>query len=93
MVLNYAPPGQTIAVVRDSAHITLHSVQDGRVERCLSIPFRQSASQTTQTIAGVWWLAGHHSPASGIIPDIFKRNGVTVSFFFLANWGKTSVVV
>ena len=72
--------GQTIAVVRDSAHITLHSVQDGRVERCLSIPFHQGTSPTAQTIAGVWWFADHHSPVSGVIPDIFKRNGVKVSF-------------
>lgn len=71
-------PGQTIAVVRDSANITLHSVQDGRVERCLSIPFHQSAP-TVQTIVGVWWFAGHRSSASGVIPDIFKRNGVKVS--------------
>lgn len=71
--------GQTIAVVRDSAHITLHSVQDGRVERCLSIPFHQGAPPTIQPIVGVWWFGGHHSPASGVIPDIFKRNGVKVS--------------
>lgn len=72
--------GQTIAVVRDSAHITLHSVRDGRVERCLSIPFHQNTPQPIQTIAGVWWFAGHQSPASGVIPDIFKRNGVKASY-------------
>ncbi|KAF8445957.1 anaphase-promoting complex, cyclosome, subunit 4-domain-containing protein [Boletus edulis BED1] len=73
--LVWSPSGQTIAVVRDSAHITLHSVQDGRIERCLSIPF-QGTPETNKTIVGVWWFAGHHSPASGVIPDIFKRNGV-----------------
>ena len=72
-------PGQTIAVVRDSAHITLHSVQDGRVERCLSIPFHQNVPQITRTVVGVWWFAGHHSSASGVIPDIFKRSGLKVS--------------
>ena len=71
--------GQTIAVVRDSAHIILHSVQDGRVERYLSIPLNQSAPQAARTITGAWWFAGHHSPAIGVIPDIFKRNGVKVS--------------
>lgn len=71
--------GQTIAVVHDSAHITIHSVQDGRVERRLSIPFHQGAPQAIRTIAGVCWFAGHHSLASGVIPDIFKRNGVKVS--------------
>ncbi|KAG6381189.1 anaphase-promoting complex, cyclosome, subunit 4-domain-containing protein [Boletus reticuloceps] len=73
--LVWSPSGQTIAVVRDSAHITLHSVQDGRIERCLSMPF-QGTPETIETIVGVWWFAGHHSPASGVIPDIFKRNGV-----------------
>ncbi|KAG9314377.1 anaphase-promoting complex, cyclosome, subunit 4-domain-containing protein [Chiua virens] len=70
--LSWSPSGQTIAAVRDSARITLHSVQDGHIERWLSIPF----CETVPPVAGVWWFPGHHASTNGVIPDIFKRNGV-----------------
>ncbi|KIJ21731.1 hypothetical protein PAXINDRAFT_165137 [Paxillus involutus ATCC 200175] len=74
--LAWSPSGQTIAVVHDSARITLHSVQDGRVERSLSVPLPVSTPQVTYKVAGIWWFPGFHPSPSGIIPDIFKRNGV-----------------
>ncbi|KAF9229304.1 hypothetical protein BS17DRAFT_689834 [Gyrodon lividus] len=74
--LAWSPSGQTIAVVHDSARITLHSVQDGRVERSLSVPLPLSAPQAAYKVPGVWWFPGYHPSSSGIIPDIFQRNGV-----------------
>ncbi|KIJ68430.1 hypothetical protein HYDPIDRAFT_106626 [Hydnomerulius pinastri MD-312] len=74
--LAWSPSGQTIAVVHDSARITLHSVQDGHVERSLSVPLPLNTPQAQYKITGIWWFPGFHTSASGIIPDIFKRNGV-----------------
>ncbi|KIK94368.1 hypothetical protein PAXRUDRAFT_828088 [Paxillus rubicundulus Ve08.2h10] len=73
--LAWSPSGQTIAVVHDSARITLHSVQDGHIERSLSVPLPVS-TQATYKVAGIWWFPGFHPSPSGITPDIFKRNGV-----------------
>ncbi|KAG6335275.1 hypothetical protein ID866_3804 [Astraeus odoratus] len=73
--LAWSPSGQTIAVVHDSGRITMHSVQDGHVERSLFI----RPSDTTQIVpemVEVWWLPGYRAPTTGVIPDIFKRNGV-----------------
>lgn len=73
--LAWNPSGQTIAVVHDSGRITLHSVQDGRVELSLSAHLSLGASYNTPRVAAVWWFPGYRAPTSGVIPDIFKRGG------------------
>lgn len=73
--LAWHPDGQTIAVVHESGRITLHSVQDGRIERSLSINSCREA-QTAPTVVGVWWFGGPSESTPAVIPDIFKRNGV-----------------
>lgn len=73
--LAWNPSGQTIAVVHDSGRITLHSVQDGRVELSLSAHLSLGACHDTPRVAAVWWFPGYRAPTSGVIPDIFKRSG------------------
>ncbi|KAI6031817.1 anaphase-promoting complex, cyclosome, subunit 4-domain-containing protein [Pisolithus microcarpus] len=73
--LAWHPDGQTIAVVHESGRITLHSVQDGRIERSLSINSCREA-QTAPTVVGVWWFGGPSESTPAVIPDIFKRNGM-----------------
>ncbi|KAI6047625.1 anaphase-promoting complex, cyclosome, subunit 4-domain-containing protein [Pisolithus marmoratus] len=73
--LAWHPDGQTIAVVHESGLITMHSVQDGRTERSLSINSYREA-QTVTKVIGVWWFPGPSESTTDVIPDIFKRNGV-----------------
>ena len=74
-IFSHLPSGQTIAVVHDSGRITLHSVQDGRVELSLSAHLSLGACHDTPRVAAVWWFPGYRAPTSGVIPDIFKRSG------------------
>lgn len=73
--LVWHPDGQTIAVVHESGRITMHSVQDGRTERSLSINSCRGA-QTVPKVVGAWWFPGLSESTTDVIPDIFKRNGV-----------------
>lgn len=73
--LAWHPDGQTIAVAHESGRITMHSVQDGHIERSLSINSCQEA-QTAPTVVGIWWFGGPSESTPAVIPDIFKRNGV-----------------
>ncbi|KAH7883604.1 anaphase-promoting complex, cyclosome, subunit 4-domain-containing protein [Phlebopus sp. FC_14] len=74
--LAWSPSGQTIAVVHDSARITLHSVQDGRIERTLVVPLPFGSTKDAYGVVGIWWFAGYRTSPSGVIPDVFKRDGV-----------------
>lgn len=92
-VFSHFPSGQTIAVVHDSGRITLHSVQDGRVELSLSAHLSLGASYNTPRVAAVWWFPGYRAPTSGVIPDIFKRGGTKVcSPFYLVYMEYTSQI-
>ncbi|KAL4070952.1 anaphase-promoting complex, cyclosome, subunit 4-domain-containing protein [Scleroderma citrinum] len=74
--LAWNPNGQTIAVVHDSGRITLHSVQDGRVELSLSAHLSSGATHSVPKVVAVWWFPGYRAPTNGVIPDIFKRDGL-----------------
>lgn len=70
--------GQTIAVAYSLSRITLHSVQDGRIERSFTIPTSLHNSERQHRITGAWWFAGCHELPGSTIPDIFKRNEIAV---------------
>jgi anaphase-promoting complex subunit 4 len=79
--LTLFPAGQTIAVAHGFSRITLHSVQDGRVERSLTIPTSLHDSEQRHRITGAWWFSGCRDLPRSTIPDIFKRNEITVREF------------
>jgi anaphase-promoting complex subunit 4 len=73
--------GQTIAVAHGFSRITLHSVQDGRIERSLTIPTLSHNSERRHRITGAWWFSGCRDLPRSAIPDIFRRNEITVCEF------------
>jgi anaphase-promoting complex subunit 4 len=74
--LAWSPCGQTIAVSHGFSRITLHSVQDGHVERSLTIPASSRNSEQQHRITGAWWFPGCRDLPRSTIPDIFKRNEI-----------------
>lgn len=73
--------GQSIAVAHDPPRITLHSVQDGREERSLTVtPLGNDG--TSGHIAAIWWFQQEKKQTTSSIPDIFKRNNIIVRRFF-----------
>ncbi|KAH7930991.1 hypothetical protein BV22DRAFT_1027754 [Leucogyrophana mollusca] len=75
--LAWSASGQTIAVAHDPPRITLHSVQDGRMERSLPIISPLPSEQKPIRIRGLWWFPGKQDISMDSIPDIFKRNDTT----------------
>ena len=57
--------------------VTLHSIQDGREERKLSIP--KTTSGKLQELSQIWWYKEHRKETKRSIPDIFKRQNTVVS--------------
>lgn len=74
--LAWSPCGQTIAVSHGFSRVTLHSVQDGRIERSLTIPASSHNSEQQHRITGAWWFPGCRDLPRSTIPDIFKRNEI-----------------
>lgn len=74
--LAWSPCGQTIAVSHGFSRVTLHSVQDGRIERSLTIPASSHNPETQHQITGAWWFPGCRDLPRSTIPDIFKRNEI-----------------
>lgn len=64
----------------------MHSVQDGHVELSLSAHLSVDAPGNVPEVTAVWWFPGHRAPTSGVIPDIFKRNGTKVCFRVCLAW-------
>ncbi|KAH7911187.1 anaphase-promoting complex, cyclosome, subunit 4-domain-containing protein [Hygrophoropsis aurantiaca] len=75
--LAWSSSGQTIAVAHDPPRVTLHSVQDGKVERLLPITPPITLETKTIRITGIWWFSGQIDTPYDSIPDIFKRNAIT----------------
>ncbi|KAG1750010.1 anaphase-promoting complex, cyclosome, subunit 4-domain-containing protein [Suillus paluster] len=73
--LAWSPCGQTIAVSHEFSRVTLHSVQDGRIERSLTIP-PSSHDSEQRRITGSWWFSSCRDLPRSTIPDIFKRNEI-----------------
>ncbi|KAG2154867.1 anaphase-promoting complex, cyclosome, subunit 4-domain-containing protein [Suillus clintonianus] len=74
--LAWSPCGMTIAVSHGFSRITLHSVQDGHIERSLTIPASLHKSEQQHRITGAWWFPGFRDLPRSTIPDIFKRNEI-----------------
>ncbi|KAJ4486184.1 anaphase-promoting complex, cyclosome, subunit 4-domain-containing protein [Lentinula aciculospora] len=70
--VTWSPDGQTIAVAHDPPSITLHSIQNGRSERVISIPI---SDKPIPQLTDIWWFH-QEQPDKSPIPDIFKRNGI-----------------
>lgn len=65
--------GRSIAVTHDH-YVTIHSLQDGRVERILSV----LPSDGPMSISSVWWHSQEKPVRNSSIPDIFQRDDVVV---------------
>lgn len=67
----WSPDGRSIAVTHDH-YVTIHSLQDGRVERILSV----LPSDGLMSISSVWWHSQEKPVRNSSIPDIFQRDDV-----------------
>ena len=66
-----------IAVAHHPPLVTLHSIQDGRQERTLSIPTEDSTKPAK--LSRLLWFKEHRQEKRPSIPDIFRRQNVVVS--------------
>ncbi|KAI0757002.1 anaphase-promoting complex, cyclosome, subunit 4-domain-containing protein [Daedaleopsis nitida] len=64
----WSPDVQSIAVVSNPAMVTIHSIQNGAVER--SIPI---TDDRRIELKGVWWFREEKKVIGNGLPDIFKR--------------------
>ncbi|KAI0639387.1 anaphase-promoting complex, cyclosome, subunit 4-domain-containing protein [Trametes polyzona] len=65
----WSPDVQSIAVVSNPGLISIHSIQNGAVER--SIPIDVSGSRTRLT--GTWWFREEKKSTGQGLPEVFKR--------------------
>lgn len=73
--------GQSIAVAHDPPRLTLHSIQDGQLERSLPVIAPYASLRQTFKITGIWWFQEEVKNLKNEKPDIFKRNGIVVRAF------------
>ncbi|KAL6309999.1 anaphase-promoting complex, cyclosome, subunit 4-domain-containing protein [Sparassis latifolia] len=74
--IGWSPDGQTIAITHDPPKVTLHSIQDGRLERTLTISPPLTLLGRTYHLTDVWWFQERKQEATSSIPDIFKRGDI-----------------
>ncbi|KZT30397.1 hypothetical protein NEOLEDRAFT_1185228 [Neolentinus lepideus HHB14362 ss-1] len=73
--LAWGPDGMTIAVAHNPPKITLHSIQDGSIQR--SFVVESHAARPSFRLTGVWWIRNQTElQKNDPIPDIFKRDNV-----------------
>ncbi|GJF00486.1 anaphase-promoting complex subunit 4 [Phanerochaete sordida] len=72
--ISWSPDNLHIAVAHHPPLVTLHSIQDGREERKLSIP--RIVSESPPKLTHVWWYKEHRQDSKPGIPDIFKRQNI-----------------
>lgn len=70
---------QSIAVISNPAMISIHSIQNGAVER--SIPL--GSDDRRADLKAVWWFLEEKKVIGNGLPDIFKRGENIVSGLFL----------
>ena len=63
---------QSIAVVSNPGLITIHSIQNGSVERAIPIPGRRFR------VTGVWWFREQKKVTKNRLPEVIKRGENTV---------------
>ncbi|KAI8995617.1 anaphase-promoting complex, cyclosome, subunit 4-domain-containing protein [Trametes punicea] len=63
----WSPDVQSIAVVSNPGLVTIHSIQNGAIERTIPIPGRRFR------VTGIWWFAQEKKPTSNGTPEVFKR--------------------
>ncbi|KAI0655069.1 anaphase-promoting complex, cyclosome, subunit 4-domain-containing protein [Cubamyces menziesii] len=63
----WSPDVQSIAVVSNPGLITIHSIQNGSVERAIPIPGRRFR------VTGVWWFREEKKVTKNRLPEVFKR--------------------
>ncbi|KAI0365237.1 hypothetical protein BV20DRAFT_954638 [Pilatotrama ljubarskyi] len=63
----WSPDVQSIAVVSNPGLITIHSIQNGSIERAIPVPGRRSR------VTGAWWFREEKKPAGNGLPEVFKR--------------------
>lgn len=69
--------GLSIAVAHDPSRVTLHSLQDGTLQRTLNIPLAMVYGRRLQ-LTGIWWFQNEKQANIHDFPDIFKRAGIIV---------------
>ncbi|KAI0361641.1 hypothetical protein OH77DRAFT_1417907 [Trametes cingulata] len=63
----WSPDVQSIAVVSNPGLITIHSIQNGAIERAIPLPGRRSR------VTGAWWFREEKKATGNGLPDVFKR--------------------
>ncbi|KAI0651841.1 anaphase-promoting complex, cyclosome, subunit 4-domain-containing protein [Trametes meyenii] len=63
----WSPDVQSIAVVSNPGLITIHSIQNGTIERAIPIPGRRFR------VTGVWWFREEKKNTGNGLPEVFKR--------------------
>ena len=70
--------GQSVAVLYDPTTVTIYSVQDGK--KMVNLPVRDKHFPPAGKPSAVWWLRNEEKSTTGVIPDIFKRDGLIVRY-------------
>ncbi len=65
---------QSLAVVSNPGMITIHSIQNGAVERAIPI----SLPDRTFRVTGTWWFREEKKAAGQGLPEVFKRGETIV---------------
>ncbi|KAI0778173.1 anaphase-promoting complex, cyclosome, subunit 4-domain-containing protein [Trametes elegans] len=64
----WSPDVQSIAVASNPGIITIHSLQNGNVERAIPVtPGRRTR------VTGMWWFREEKKPTGNGLPEVFKR--------------------
>lgn len=65
---------QTLAVVSNPGMITIHSIQNGAVERAIPI----ALPDRTFRVTGTWWFREEKKSGGLGLPEVFKRGDIIV---------------
>ncbi len=68
---------QSVAVASNPALLTIHSIQNGRVQVCIPVHFDAYHGN----VRGIWWFREEKQIVGNGLPDIFKRGDDIVSSF------------
>lgn len=77
LVLNRSPSSytvQSLAVISNPGMITIHSIQNGAVERAIPI----ALPDRTFRVTGTWWFREEKKAGGQGLPEVFKRGEIIV---------------
>ncbi|RDX55874.1 hypothetical protein OH76DRAFT_1396221 [Lentinus brumalis] len=67
--VTWSPDVQSVAVASNPALLTIHSIQNGRVQVCIPVHFDAYHGN----VRGIWWFREEKQIVGNGLPDIFKR--------------------